>query len=335
MKEICQNIFQETINYPNLNSSPRNLYVIRSEGRSLMVDTSYRLERDLQIIQRMIAELGIDYHNLDIFVTHDHPDHVGLVPDLQERGARAFMNPEELDMHTDVFHSYLFDRQIRIANLRIVGVTPEHTPEVYRAIMKYMDIAAKARREPPAVSTIPIHPGEMLNYGGYHFEVVPMRGHTYGQCGLYEKEHKLLFCGDQIMTTIAPIVATQQTDRGLLKKYLASMSELKHHYVDCRLLPCHYGPIADIPREVDRIVLSYLDKCEIMKEVLEQGDRWMTTREVGVRAYGHNDAPPDYEHFLTCVQIWIKTFSCLEYLHDEGFVERTEQDGILYWYAKR
>ena len=80
MREIKKNIFLETIPYENRHMSPRNLYIIRGEDRSLMVDTSNNTERDWNILKGMADALGIDYKKLDIFITHEHPDHTGLVP---------------------------------------------------------------------------------------------------------------------------------------------------------------------------------------------------------------------------------------------------------------
>lgn len=331
MQEIFHNIFQEVIDYHDRHISPRNLYIIRQPGRSLMVDTSFRYERDLQVVTGMVDALGIDYRELDIFITHDHPDHSGLVPDLAARGAKIFMNPEETRKRADLLHCYLADATSRIANLRTVGVTEEDTPEVYQAIMEYTERAYEERTELPDFAFTPIHAGEVMEYGEYRFEVVSLKGHTFGQCGLYDAGHRILFCGDQIMTTIVPIVGSQQKDLGLLKCYLESLRELKHTYADCEILSCHYGPIEDVAKEADRIAIGYMDKCGIMKAVLEESGTTLTTRDVGVRAYGRSQGPPDYRHFFSCTQIWAKTFSCLEYMYGEGFVERTEEDGIIYW----
>ena len=54
MQEIYDNLFQETISYSDRHMSPRNLYLIRQPGRSLMVDTSFRFERDWEILRGMV-----------------------------------------------------------------------------------------------------------------------------------------------------------------------------------------------------------------------------------------------------------------------------------------
>lgn len=334
MREIYHNIFEEKVIYPGQRIIPRNLLVVRQPGRSLMVDTAMCQPQDWKFVEDMLKSLGIRYGDLDIFITHDHPDHSGLVPELVKRGANVFMNPDETMWRADLLHCYLSDSRTRKESLRTVGVTEQGTPEVYRAIMDYTSRAHEEWRRDGDFPFIPAPPGTVLECGEYRFEVVSLKGHTYGQCGLYERRHRLFFCGDQMMTTIVPIVASKGKDLGLLKSFLESMERMKHEYADCKFLPAHYGPIEDIRKEVDRIVLGYMDKCAIMRQVLVDSGEALTTRDVGVRAYGRSQGPPDYRHFLSCTQIWAKTFSCLEYLYGEGFVGRTERDGIFYWQAK-
>lgn len=334
MKEICEHIYQEEISYENRHMSPRNLYLVKGRARSLMIDTAFRTRRELDIIKKFLKDTDTAPDWLDIFITHDHPDHTGLVPDLAALGARIFMNPEETKKRADLMHCYLVDDEARQRNMRIVGVTMERTPEVYQAVMEYTRRAYAEQQEAADFPFLSVHPGDRLEYGEYSFQVISLKGHTFGQCGLLEQKKRLLFCGDQIMAEIVPIVGSQQTDLGLLKSYLESMGRMKHEYGGCRILSCHYGPIADVGQTADRIIYDYIEKCERMKEILEQNGGPMTTREVGIRAYGRSEGPPDYSRFFSCTQIWAKTFSCLEYLYGEGFITRTEEDGMVYWQRK-
>lgn len=333
MKEIDRGIYWKTESLAKYKIAPRNWFLIRGEDRSLLIDTSIRTTESLAFMECFLEELGITFEKLDIFITHDHPDHTGLVLECQKRGARIFMNSEEARLKNDLLHCYLTDEHSRRENFRIVGVTEEYTPEIYRIVSGYARELSGHWIGVDGFSYIPVNPGETLNYGGYSFEIVLLRGHTFGQCGLYEPNYRLLFCADQIMYNLVPIVGSQQKDMGLLKAYLQSLGELKHEYAQCRIYPAHFEPIDDLPKEADRIICAYLDKCQIMKHLLEENGGEMTTREIGVRAYGKDDSPPPPELFKTCTMIWAKTFSCLEYLYTEGFVKRTEHNGVLYWKA--
>lgn len=331
MEEIFHNIFQETISYEDRHLSPRNLFVIRTIDRSLMIDTSFNRTDDREILLRMLHELEIPCGKLDIFITHNHPDHTGLVPQLAAMGAAVFMNPVEARKETSLRHCYLSDEKTRKESLRIVGVTREETPEVYAAVMSYTDMAYQRSGPPEEFSFTAAGPGDWFEYGEYRFQAVSLKGHTAGQLGLYEKSHGLLFAGDQVMTGIVPIVGSQRKDMGLLSCYLESLGELKHKYKGCLFLPCHYEAFTDIDRVADRIIIGYMDKCQKMKGVLEQSDTPMTTRSVGVQTYGRDPGPPAYHQFFSCTQIWAKTFSCLEYMFQQGLVNREEREGVLYW----
>ena len=78
------NIFRKIIEFEDKHALPRNLYIIKGEDRSLMIDTTYRYEHAWREMNQMIQELGIDYKKLDLFITHNHPDHVGYVYELQQ-----------------------------------------------------------------------------------------------------------------------------------------------------------------------------------------------------------------------------------------------------------
>lgn len=310
----------------------------KDRERSLMVDAGFRSRACLRVMEESMASLGITYDRLDIFLTHKHHDHCGLASEYAAKGARLFMNPQE-DRHCyDCLyynHSHgSTEDQPQV--LRGVGVTPESTPQVWDM---FMEVNRRVREnkgwefEIPGFPYTPVKEGQILRYGGYALETVGLKGHTFGQMGLYDREKRLLFCADQVIDGIVPIVGTTYADEHLLNGYFKSLEQFKSQYGDCLILPAHKEPIQDVKRVVNRIVFAYIDKTDLIKHILDHGHHRMTTIEVACLAYGMEAAPKDQGEFIKLKMIISKTFSCLEYLYDQDFAIRSQENGTYYWEA--
>lgn len=340
MLERAPGIYEVEL-YSNLKSiSEIKIFLIpgRDGERSLMVDAGFRRRQCLEVMEEAMGSLGITYDKLDIFLTHKHHDHCGLASVYAERGARLFMNPEE-DRHCYdcLYYNHSHGSQEDQPDvLRSVGVTPEGTPEVWGM---FMDINRRISEnkgwefEIPGFPYTPVKKGQVFSYGGYTFEPAPLKGHTYGQMGLFDEARRVLFCADQVIDGITPIVGTTYPDEHLLKGYFESLEYFKHHYTDCLVIPAHKEPVKDVKRVVNRIVFAYLDKTDLIKHILDHGHRRMTTREVACLAYGLEAVPKNEMEFIKLKSVISKTFSCLEYLYDEDFAIRAIEDGVYYWEA--
>lgn len=331
MTELLPNLYLHVVKFHYKGSSPLNLYVVKSEERSLLIDTGLNFAYCKKELDDFLKELKISCHDLDVLITHNHPDHSGLAKELEEQGARIYMNPEEYNHKYDMLHCYMAEGERQVQTLAMVGVTQEITPELFEHYKSDAAGEYGGKYAVPEFHCTAIEPGAELIYGEYQFEVIALRGHTFGQIGLWEKQKKLVFCADQIMTTIVPIVGSMYRDTALLEYYMQSMETIKHSYGDCMLLPGHYKMITDVVKEVNRIVFSYLDKCEMMKQILENSQRELTVRQVGLIAYGKTEQSVEREGLSQFSMILAKTFSCLEYLYMEGFISRAERNGTLYW----
>lgn len=304
--------------------------------RSLMVDTGYAGSQCLSTLEEALKCLGIQPEKLDIFLTHKHMDHCGLASEFARQGARLFMNPEE-DRHSyDCLYinksgGYL-GSQAEV--LKAVGVTPELTPEIWEMFMEVNRRVEGDRGwyfEIRDFSYEPVKPGQTFDCGAYTFEAIPLRGHTYGQMGLYDRENGILFSADQVIDGIVPIVATSYPDEHLLREYFASLRHFKHTFGNCRIFPAHKEELTRMDFTVDQILFSYLDKTGLIEHLLKHSRRPMTVRELACLAYGMKKIPADEAEFIKLKMVMTKTFSCLEYLYDEDFALRTDRDGILYW----
>lgn len=304
--------------------------------RSLMVDTGYANSQCLSVLEETLKRFGIKPEKLDIFLTHKHMDHCGLASEFARQGARLFMNPEE-DRHSyDCLHmnksgGYL-GSQTEV--LKAVGVTPDLTPEIWEMFMEVNRRVAGDRGwhfEIRDFSYEPVKQGQIFSYGAYTFEAIPLRGHTYGQMGLYDRGNRILFSADQVIDGIVPIVATSYPDEHLLREYFASLRQFKNTFGDCRIFPAHKEELTRMSFTIDRILFSYLDKAGLIENLLKHGRRPMTVRQLACLAYGMKEIPADEAEFIKLKMVMTKTFSCLEYLYDEDFALRENRNGILYW----
>ena len=177
----------------------------------------------------------------------------------------------------------------------------------------------------------PIAPGDRLSYGGYDFEVVSLAGHTSGQCGLVERNAKLFFCADQVILGLVPIVITSGKDQHLLTEYFASLRELASDYSGYRFLPGHYGEFTEIKEETDRIIAGYGERCTQLRQALAESNRPMTLLELDQALYIQRMQTYRYSFLFSYLHTWPKLFSCLDWLFETGVIDRTEQDGVLYW----
>lgn len=340
MRECLPGLYQTRLRSSLRSISEINIYLIpgKEGGRSLMVDAGFRDRSCLEVMDQILREMGIEYEKLDIFITHKHHDHSGLAGAYVEKGARILMNPMESLHGYDCLYYSNGQKENWEQNqvLRSVGVTPDKTPEIwemFRQIRRQVEERKGWEFEIDEFPYTPVSPGDMLEYGDYKLEAVSLKGHTLGQLGLYEKDKRLLFSADAVIDGIVPIAATTYLNQHLLEGYFEVLGQVKHDYRDCLLLPAHLELITDPAVVADRIIFAYLDKIDQIHKILKASEKELTIRRTACRAYGIHDVPESLEEFVRLKMTMSKTFSCLEYLKDNGYAACEERNGTFYWSA--
>ena len=331
MKLLAPNLYKVILTNKAMRTSSRNLYIIKGNGRSLMIDTSWKVPECLNEMEHALKELSIDYRDLDIFVTHNHADHSGYISLFIERGARAFMNPVEISECSDRYHRLYEDNTMRRSYTRECGVTKELAPDAWQEINTGADQLARENNISFHFPFTPIAPGDTLSCGGYDFEIVPLYGHTAGQCGLVERKKKLFFSADQVILGLTPIVITSGKDQHLLAEYFASLKALAADYTGYRFLPGHYGEFTEIREETCRIIDEYETRCTQLRLALAESRHPMTLLELDQALYVQRMQTYRYSYLFSYLNTWPKLFSCLDWLAETGVIRRAEKDGILFW----
>ncbi len=339
LTEVLPGIYRLVLssNYNNINKI--NIFIIPGKNperdRSLMVDVGFHDEDCMMQLNRAMKRLGIPYSRLDVFLTHKHQDHCGLAHTVERMGARIYMSPGEGRHHYDCLHYNEKSYQDQASVLKYAGITMDRTPKLWEMFTSAVKEDTLKEFSISQFPYLPVHTRDSFRYGEYALEAIPLKGHTFGQMGLVDKKSGVFFCADQIIRGIVPIVATSYKDEHLLRGYFKSLKNAKENLKNCRFFPAHNEMLQgeEVGRVIDHIVFAYLEKIQIIRQLVQHGRSPMTVVQIAMLAYGMQELPKTQEQFVFLKMITSKTFSCLEYLLDEDFVSREERNGVLYWNA--
>ena len=295
---------------------------IRNSGRSLIIDTGFNRPECEEALRGALSELGIT-DGYDIFVTHLHSDHVGLVPKLAQPDSTIYagetdgeiINFEAGNLYwqilDDLFLTFGFPKAEFGRNTDI------HPGRKYvhdrRIDFTYVD------------------ENSILEYGGYRLQPVLTPGHTPGHMCLYDKEKKLLLCGDHILGTITPNITIEICSLNPLKDYLESLHKIEMLDVQT-LLPAHGTPIPDMYERIRELYSHHKNRLAEAESIL--GDTWKNAYETArdmtweIDCRNWDEFPKPQKWFATGEAI-----SHLQYLYGEGRAERREENGV--WIYRR
>jgi glyoxylase-like metal-dependent hydrolase (beta-lactamase superfamily II) len=184
-----------------------------------------------------------------VFVTHFHPDHIGLARWLQERyqvpvwtsprtaeQLLAFNNADPASAAAQAEHFFASN-----------GVTdPSLAPSLSPARFVRMTSGM------PDVSET-VADGGVLSLGGQSWRALETNGHAEGHLCLYEATLGLLISGDQVLPTISPNVGMtwRSHDPNPLRSFLDSLQRLHRLPKDTLVLPSHGVPFHGLQSRVE------------------------------------------------------------------------------------
>ena len=188
-----------------------------------------------------------------VFVTHMHPDHVGMAGWITRRfGCRLWITRGE----------YLTCRVLVADTGR--EAPPEGT-EFYRRAGWSEDQLETYRTRfgsfGKTVYALPdsyrrLHDGEIIQIGRYRWEVVVGNGHSPEHACLVCHEAGLLISGDQVLPRISSNVSVFPTepDADPLGDWLSSIERLRSRIgPDVLVLPAHNEPFKGLHKRLDQI----------------------------------------------------------------------------------
>jgi glyoxylase-like metal-dependent hydrolase (beta-lactamase superfamily II) len=258
-EEVLPGLFRNKIPLPDSPLKYLNSYIIKDSERSLIVDTGLNRKACLDAMHRGLATLGIDLTQSDIFITHLHADHFGLVSKLVTDTTNIlFSRPEK-----ELMESWEgFGAMVDYAAL---NGFPKN--ELEAALDKHPGAKYGAEWVPELKI---LDDGDAVDVADYHFKCVTTPGHTLGHLCLYDQDKKILLAGDHILIDITPNIQCWSDTANPLKDYLASLDKVYQLQIDL-VLPGHRRLIDNPRARIEELKKHHAHRLDEVLTILKKG----------------------------------------------------------------
>jgi glyoxylase-like metal-dependent hydrolase (beta-lactamase superfamily II) len=267
--ELFPHIFRKLIPLPKNPLRAVNSYVIKGDGRHLVIDTGMNRPECREAMTAYLAALGVDLARTDFFITHFHADHLGLVSDFVRKSSKVYLGSQDNKSFLDA------DYWTKKTEFSLVNGFPE--PDIEFAISH--NPGKKYQSQVNFEATI-AREGDVIEIGEYSFQCIETPGHCRGHLCLYEPNKKILFSGDHILGSITPNLAPVDETDDPLGAYLASLDKIYPYHVE-HVLPGHREPFSDCKRRILELKKHHELRNEEVLSILKNGK--LTAYEVASR----------------------------------------------------
>lgn len=303
-----------------------NVWLLDHEAGCVVVDTGLASAVGEEAWQHIEREVFAHTPLCGIFITHIHPDHLGLAHWLQQRyrvpvwtSARTHEQLLELTRpdNSGSAHAEQF--------WATYGATE-------RSLLPFLS-PGRFSRMMSGVPEIARHiaGGETLHWGGLAapWTVYATDGHAEGHLCLHSPSASVLISGDQILPTISPNIGLtwRSRDANPLGSFLASLERLATLPSDTLVLPSHGLPFRGLPARIEDLRKHHSEKLAALTDACATPK---TVREI---------LPVMFRRQLQGMHLLLalaEALAHLEYLVSIARLERdTDAAGIVRYLARR
>jgi glyoxylase-like metal-dependent hydrolase (beta-lactamase superfamily II) len=238
-----------------------NVYLIEGDRGWSVVDSGMHTPEAEAELRAGLRDAGVALGDIrTAFITHLHPDHLGMAGTLRDAGAELLMHGPEIERAHAVWAAdhALIDKTYELFEQH--GM-PQDVDEGMRTAWVQMN-----DRVDPFDPIHPVADGEVLDLGARAFTVVWTPGHTDHHAVLFEESAGTLLAGDHVLPRITSNVGVYPDGRpDPLGDFLSALEKMKTLGVK-RVLPAHGDPFDDCAGRVDEILAHHADRLDATLE---------------------------------------------------------------------
>lgn len=245
-----------------------NVYLVEGDRGWSAVDSGMHTPEAEAALRAGLSDAGIGVADLGrAFITHLHPDHLGMAGMMRDAGAELLMHGPEIERAHAVWAAdhALINKTYELFEQH--GM-PRDVDEGMRAAW----VAMNDRIDPFE----PIHAvadGEVLDLGGRALTVVWTPGHTDHHAVLFEESTGTLIAGDHVLPRITSNVGVYPDGRiDPLGDFLGALERMMTLGVR-RVLPAHGDPFDDCAGRVGEILAHHAQRLDATLEAASGAPR--------------------------------------------------------------
>ena len=310
-----------------------NCYALEDQRGFALVDPGMPGPASWQSLMARLAAADIPMRRVHtIVVTHSHPDHFGAASMLsKETGAevvahdrfRTLFDPRDVDdgdlddadPDTDP-DLEVFLRRLDLPRPSPWGGEPLGPPRERLEEMRSRGAEMLQWMLPPRPSHR-VRDLDRIRLGGREWVGLDTPGHTDDHLCLYDEEHSVLLCGDQVLPSITPHVSGMVDDS--VQRFVDSLDRLDGLGRVDLALPAHGHPMTDLHGRVTEIKAHHEQRLDELRRY---------SNELGWASV------TDLSHKLFRPRSWggmaeDETYAHLEHLRGRQEASVREEAGVL------
>ena len=323
-EQIAPGIFKL---YIPLHGSPLqnlNSYLVRGQERNLLIDTGFNTPGCLGAMLSELELLGVAMTETDIFLTHMHADHSGLIAELASASTKIYMSAIDAVFLNSVSLSETQERQVR-----------SYVSEGFPAEEAEVFMRRRAREGLGAVKPKDyscLNDGDVLSYGGYDVTCILTPGHSPGHMCLYIEALKLMVLGDHVLFTITPNIVRWPNFDNALKQYLDSLKKIGAYDIAVAL-PAHRTVVGTVAERVASITGHHIERLREVTDIIGSCPG-LTAYDIAGRM--HWDIQSDSWRDFPPTQKWFAVGEALAHIDSllaDGSIRFENKNGIRQYYS--